>query len=327
MPDFNPDPNAFPLKRFPFPWRAVHLPVVPAVFDNSLSLLEVCQKMLHWLNQTIEQMNALHADIVALKEYVDSQDAATLAAANAYAVALRDALKEYVDAQDAATLASARSYADTQDAAILALAKAYADGLYNALKQYIDTQDAATLASAKTYADGLDAALRIYIDTQDAANLASAKTYADGLVSTLRAYVNTQLAFKQDVLTFDTAPTNESSNPVTSNGVFGAIQNALGTAVNYTNAREQTIRDDMTAMYYTVELASSQVTTLPTGISYSAINNAATNGKLVRIHVVAENWWYYYTEPCRFFRADVDNAVISIIYIDTQGNVLFDDFG
>ena len=82
----------------------------------------------------------------------------------------------------------------------------------------------------------------------------------------------------------------------------------------------------MAAMYYTVELPSSQATTLPTGITYSSINNAAANGKLVRIHVVAENWWYYYAEPCRFFRGDVDNAVTAVIIINTNGNVIFDDF-
>ena len=82
----------------------------------------------------------------------------------------------------------------------------------------------------------------------------------------------------------------------------------------------------MAAMYYTVELSSSQATTLPTGITYSSINNAAANGKLVRIHVVAENWWYYYAEPCRFFRGDVENTATAIISISPSGNVSFDDF-
>lgn len=277
MSNFNPNPDEFPLKRFAFPWRSVHLPVVPAIFDNSLSLLEVTQKMLYWINETIGHLNDLNADLISLKAYVDTQDAATLTAANAYAVALRDALKEYVDTQDAATLAAAQEYAI---------------GLRDALKEYVDTQDAATLAAAKTYADGLRNALKDYVDTQDAANLAAAKTYADGLVSTLRAYVDTQ----------------------------------LGYTINYINNREQTIREDMAAMFYTIELASSQVTTLPTGIDYSTINQAAANGKLVRVHVVAENWWYYYAEPCRFFRGDVDNAATAVIIVSPNGQVLFDDF-
>lgn len=37
------------------------------------------------------------------------------------------------------------------------------------------------------------------------------------------AQIDTLLAAKQDVLTFDTAPTEDSTNPVTSGGVFDAI--------------------------------------------------------------------------------------------------------
>ena len=308
--------------HFRLPFRSVFMPVVPCALDGTLSLLELIAKLEYVINQYHDAIEANHTDILALaeeletslsdlREYIDAQDADTLELAKAYAEALRDALKIYVDQQDAATLASA---------------KAYADALRDALKTYVDTQDAATLASAKAYADALRDALKTYVDTQDAATLAAAKTYADGLVSTLRAYVDAQLALKQDLLTFDDLPTTGSNNPVTSGGIFGAIQTALATAVNYTNSREQTIREDMTAMFYTVELASSQVTTLPAGITYSSINNAAVNGKLVRVHVVAENWWYYYTEPCRFFRADLDNGETSIIDIDAQGNARFDSF-
>ena len=308
--------------HFRLPFRSVYMPVVPCVLDGTLSLLELIARLEYVINQYHDAIEANHTDILALateletsladlREYIDAQDAATLDAAQVYADGLDAALRVYIDTQDADTLE---------------LAKDYAESLRDTLRIYVDQQDAATLSSAKAYADALRDALKTYVDTQDAATLAAAKTYADGLVSTLRAYVDAQLALKQDVLTFDTAPTNESTNPVTSNGVFGAIQNALGTAVNYTNAREQTIRDDMTAMFYTVELASSQVTTLPTGVSYSTINNAAANGKLVRIHVIAQNWWYYYAEPCRFFRADADNAATAIIDIDSQGNVVFNDF-
>lgn len=41
------------------------------------------------------------------------------------------------------------------------------------------------------------------------------------------------LSAKQDKLTWDTAPTSESSNPVTSGGIYTAIQNAAGSIVQW----------------------------------------------------------------------------------------------
>lgn len=77
---------------------------------------------------------------LATKVYVDAQDAATLAAANAYTDAREIVIKSYADAGDAATLASANAYTDAREVVI---------------KSYADAGDAATLTSAEAYADSL----------------------------------------------------------------------------------------------------------------------------------------------------------------------------
>lgn len=107
---------------------------------------------------------------------------------------------------------------------------AYVVQLETDLRAYIDAQDAVTLASANAYTDAaaaeLNAAiasLREYVDTQDAATLSSAKNYTVNAIATLRAYVDAQLALKQDLLTFDQVPTDGSTNPVESNGIYDAL--------------------------------------------------------------------------------------------------------
>ena len=208
-----------PLKPLHLPFTRAFIPVVPCVLDGCLSLLELISKLQYAINQYTDAINTNAANITELAAHIEE--------------AITD-LRAYVDTQDAATLASAKSYADALDAAVrqyvdnqvsaaLASAKSYADGLDATLRQYVDTQDAATLSSAKSYADGLDAALRQYVNTQDAATLASAKSYADGLDTAVRQYIAAQLLLKQDVLTFDSTPTDQSLNPVTSSGIFAAL--------------------------------------------------------------------------------------------------------
>lgn len=96
------------------------------------------------------------------KNYVDTQDAATLQAAKNYADnGISDAttsIKTYVDAADAQTLVSAKSYADTKDAAVLQAAKDYTDahsGQGGVSQQYVDDQDALTLQDAEDYTDSV----------------------------------------------------------------------------------------------------------------------------------------------------------------------------
>ena len=307
---FTPTYTGVPHARLPF--RSVYIPVVPCALDGCLSLLELIAKMQYVVNSYQAGIEANHTDIVnlaaeldqavtELHTYVDTQDAATLAAAKTYADGLDAALRTYVDTQDAATLASAN---------------AYAESLRDLLTTYVDTQDAATLAAAKTYADGLDAALRTYVDTQDAATLAAAKTYADGLVSTLRAYVDAQLALKQDALTFDLAPTLRSQNPVTSGGVYDAIA-----AVN------SALSAKILAINYDVHLTGNDVNNLalPNNVSYNDIRDHYDNG--VNIRIYADNLGIYFSicafgpNSLHFSGYDPNNGEIQIIEIADDNSI------
>lgn len=143
-------------------------------------------------------------ELIAKLEYIINQYTAAIEANHtditnlaAYVDALEADLRAYIDAQDAATLNTAKAYTDTE---------------IRALRTYVDQQLAATVAS-----------LRAYIDTQDTATLNAAKTYTDAAVSALRDYVDEQLALKQDLLTFDMAPTQGSTNPVQSGGIWTMI--------------------------------------------------------------------------------------------------------
>lgn len=121
-------------KHFHFPWAAVHLPVVPAVFDNSLSLLEVSQKLLHWVNETIAYINTVKDQLDELTAYVEAQDYdAAVAAAKAYTDQLNATLTAYVNAQ----------LALKQDVLT-----------FDALPQY-NSANPVTSNGIKTYIDGL----------------------------------------------------------------------------------------------------------------------------------------------------------------------------
>jgi hypothetical protein len=173
--------------HFRLPFRSVFMPIVPCVLDGCLSLLELIAKLEYIVNQYHDAIEANHTDIVNLAAYIDG--------------ALDD-LREYIDTQDAATLASA---------------KAYTDSAITTLTAYVNEQDAATLALAKAYTD---------------AALVTAKAYTDAEIASLRAYTDAQLALKQDLLTFDQTPTDGSSNPVTSDGIYDAIAAARTYADN-----------------------------------------------------------------------------------------------
>ena len=133
--------------HFRLPFRSVYMPVVPCVLDGCLSLLELIAKLEYIINQYHDAIEANHTDIVNLatyidgalddlREYIDTQDAATLAAAKAYTDSAITTLTAYIDAQDAATLAAAQAYADTQ----LTVAKAYTDAQVGDLRAYTDAQ-------------------------------------------------------------------------------------------------------------------------------------------------------------------------------------------
>lgn len=144
-------------------------------------------------------------ELISKLQYIINQHAEAIAANHtdilnlvAYVDALETDLRAYIDQQDAATLNTAKAYTDTE---------------IRALHTYVDLQLAAAIAD-----------LRAYIDTQDTATLNSAKAYTDAAVAALRDYVDEQLALKQDMLTFDAAPTQGSTNPAQSGGIWQMIQ-------------------------------------------------------------------------------------------------------
>lgn len=69
---------------------------------------------------------------------------------------------------------------------------------------------------------------------------------ADGH-ATSKKYVDTQLGNKQDTLTFDTTPTSASTNPVTSGGVYTALNNK----VDKVSGKGLSTNDFVSANYYT----------------------------------------------------------------------------
>lgn len=132
--EFNP--TAAPGIPYRFPWMSVYTPVIPCTFDGSLSLLEMCGKMLRALNEVISVTNDTQADMVQLASYVAQQ------VANMY---------EIINTHDSTTLADA---------------KAYTDSAITSLRSYVDTQDNAKLLAAQQYTDNAIATLRTYVDAQ-----------------------------------------------------------------------------------------------------------------------------------------------------------------
>lgn len=94
------------------------------------------------------------------------------------------------------------------------------------VKQYSDaiTSNHNDIVALAEEIDSLLAELRIYIDTQDAATLNSANAYCDRAITLLETYCNTHF---EPLLQWDQTPTDGSLNPVTSNGIYDAIADAV----------------------------------------------------------------------------------------------------
>lgn len=61
------------------------------------------------------------------------------------------------------------------------------------------------------------------------------KTNADSAKSYIENIIADRIEQKQDKLTFDTTPTENSTNPVTSNGVKAYVDQAISNIVNVNN--------------------------------------------------------------------------------------------
>lgn len=237
--EFNPttDP-AIPIR---FPWMSVYTPVVPCTIDGSLSLLEMCAKMLHALNDVITVTNGTQSDMTQLAAYVADQ------VANMYDII------------------------NTHDSTTLADAKAYTDSAITSLRTYVDTQDAATLEAAEQYADEINTNIRTYIAQQlalkqDKLTFDSAPTQGSSNPVTsngIKRYVDEGLAAKQNTLTFDTTPTDNSTNPVTSAGIKTYVDNSVGSNNSKTYIISQSGND-----YVVTDPATNQVITIAELIAY-----------------------------------------------------------
>ena len=149
-----------------------------------------------------------------------------------------------------------------------------------ALSQAIGTkitseQAAALIASAlATYSTTSEVASAIatalasyYTKTQTDSLLADKQTAAQvsaAITSALTAYytktaMDALLAQKQDKLTFDLTPTNNSQNPVTSDGIYDAIQSAVSGLLN--TQQVQTLITNALASYSTTAQVASAIST------------------------------------------------------------------
>lgn len=110
-------------------------------------------------------------------------------------------------------------------------------------------------------------------------NKVTIQTLADGLRSFGNYATQTDLNRKQDVLTFDDAPTEDSDNPVTSGGIYNAIGSAMSnvyTKAETDNAIAQSTRieDRYVSVPYTTTAGGQYNTNLKT-----IIDNDIPNGK------------------------------------------------
>ena len=92
-PGWPPVFTGAPRHRLPF--RSVFMPIVPCVLDGVISLLELIAKLEYIVNQYHDAIEQNHTDIMNLYQYIEG--------------ALED-LREYIDTQDAATLQAAKDY-------------------------------------------------------------------------------------------------------------------------------------------------------------------------------------------------------------------------
>lgn len=126
-----------------------------------------------------------------------------------------------------------RNEISTQDAVVLSEAQSYADNAIEVVKNDIATQQAVILHEAQSYTDhAFEAAT-----TQDAVILAEAQAYTDE-------------ALAKAQLSVDDAPTEGSTNPVSSGGVYTELSNVA--YINSTDNENITEIEDNGVVMYSV---------------------------------------------------------------------------
>ncbi len=114
--------------------------------------------------------------------------------------------------------------------------------------------------------------------------------------------VDAALANKQDVLTFDTAPTQNSTNPVTSGGIYTAINNAKVT-------RTQLWKWD-----------GQQSTKMQTAGDSATLSQAASNFDYIEIVTDGDHHYFYSTSTSVFIKR-INNSTTTLVDDGTTGLV------
>ena len=248
------------IKPFWFPFASVYVPVTPCVLDGSLSFLEMVWKILKDLNKVAEATNNNHTDILMLAEQIEilfntkltytevtfTENDGTYTCDKTFAE-IKEAFdngivigRESGVNQFYIALGISGSGAGISRETIRFYSLdhetlcefAVNDNSVTKSRIALITENGGTITGTLLLPDRdpvfpTEAASKQYVDAQDANNLQTAKDYADAQDAiTLQAakdYTDTGLAGKQDTLTFDTTPTDGSSNPVTSDGIYDAL--------------------------------------------------------------------------------------------------------
>ena len=132
------------------------------------------------------------------------------------------------------------------------------------------------------------------IDPSQIAELSGYEKKADAAAahSSLQANIDQMSTGKQDKLTFDTTPTANSNNPVTSKGIKAALDNKLektGNAATATKATQDGNGNNIANTYETIAAASDAHTSLQNDIN-SLRNDIKTQGG---VNSQGSNWIRY----------------------------------
>lgn len=132
------------------------------------------------------------------------------------------------------------------------------------------------------------------IDPSQIAELSGYEKKADAAAahSSLQANIDQMSTGKQDKLTFDTTPTANSNNPVTSKGIKAALDNTLektGNAATATKATQDGNGNNIANTYETIAAASDAHTSLQNDIN-SLRNDIKTQGG---VNSQGSNWIRY----------------------------------
>ena len=227
---------------------------------------------------TTAVQNALTAALSAYQKPNTGIPAADLSAAVQSALTAATGMQQSIDDERDARAAADLNLSNligtkTTQAQVEAL-------IASALVSYSTTSEMASAISTalasyytKTQTDSLLA------DKQTAAQVSAAITSALTAYYTKTA-MDALLAQKQDKLTFDLTPTNNSQNPVTSDGIYDAIQSAVSGLLN--TQQVQTLITNALASYSTTAQVASAISTALADYSTTTAMTSAINAAIAQ---------------------------------------------